>query len=183
MRLVSNMGAIVVCMVVVGLPATGRTGPASRPDPVAQTAVQNYGSEGAELGLDAEYTGVWLQSAEGILAHHQGNVPMPAASLTKVATTLAALRTWGPTYQFVTLVDATGPIQDGVLRGALIGQGGGDPFFVTEDALALRQSLQELGLKRVTGKLIISGNFFMNFATDPALSGKLLNQVFSTPLK
>jgi D-alanyl-D-alanine carboxypeptidase/D-alanyl-D-alanine-endopeptidase (penicillin-binding protein 4) len=108
---------------------------------------------------------------------------MPAASLTKVATTLAALRTWGPAYQFVTLVDATGPIQDGVLRGDLIVQGGGDPFFVTEDALALRQSLQELGLKRVTGKLIISGNFFMNFTTNPALSGQLLKHVFSPPLK
>ena len=135
------------------------------------------------MGLDAEYHGVWLQSAEGILAHHQGTVPMPAASLTKVATTLAALRTWGPTYQFITLIDATGPIQDGVLRGDLLVQGGGDPFFVTEDALALRQSLQELGLKRVTGKLIISGNFFMNFTTNPALSGKLLKQVFSPPLK
>ena len=183
MRLVSSTDAIVVWMVLVGLPATGRTGPAIRFDPVAQTAVQRYVNEVADLGLDAEYHGVWLQSEEGILAHHQGTVPMPAASLTKVATTLAALRTWGPTYQFVTLVDATGPIQDGVLRGDLIVQGGGDPFFVTEDALALRQSLQELGLKRVTGKLIISGNFFMNFATDPALSGKLLKQVFSPPLK
>jgi len=65
----------------------------------------------------------------------------------------------------------------------LIVQGGGDPFFVTEDALALRQSLQELGLRRVTGKLIISGNFFMNFTTNPAIAGKLLKQVFSPPPK
>src|SRR5499433_764109 len=183
MRLVSSMGAIVVWLVLVGFLAIGRTGPASRLDPVAQTAVQHYVSEVAELGLDEEYHGVWLQSEEGILAHHQGTVPMPAASLTKVATTLAALRAWGPTYQFVTLVDATGPIQDGVLRGDLIVQGGGDPFFVTEDALELRQSLQALGLKRVLGKLIISGNFFMNFTTNPVLSGKLLKQVLSPPPK
>jgi D-alanyl-D-alanine carboxypeptidase/D-alanyl-D-alanine-endopeptidase (penicillin-binding protein 4) len=181
MRLVSRAGVVTVWMILVGLPATGHTGPASRLDPVAQTAVQHYVSEVAELGLDAEYHGVWLQSEAGLLAYHQGTVPMPAASLTKVATTLAALRAWGPAYQFVTLVDTTGPIQDGILRGDLIVQGGGDPFFVTEDALALRQSLQELGLKRVTGKLIISGNFFMNFTTNPALSGKLLKQVLSPP--
>ena len=78
MRLVSSAGAIVVGIVLVGLPLTGRTGPASRLDPVAQTAVQHYVSEVAELGLDEEYHGVWLQSEEGILAHHQGTVPMPA---------------------------------------------------------------------------------------------------------
>ena len=95
MRLVSSTSAIVAGIVLVGLPLIGRTGPASRLDPVAQTAVQHYVSEVTELGFDAEYHGVWLQSEEGILAHHQGTVPMPAASLTKVATTLAALRTWG----------------------------------------------------------------------------------------
>jgi D-alanyl-D-alanine carboxypeptidase/D-alanyl-D-alanine-endopeptidase (penicillin-binding protein 4) len=79
----------------------------------------------------------------------------------------------------VTLVDATGPVRDGVLYGDLIVQGGADPFFVTEDALALRQSLLALGLKRVTGKLIISGNFFMNFTTNPVVSGKLLKQALS----
>jgi D-alanyl-D-alanine carboxypeptidase/D-alanyl-D-alanine-endopeptidase (penicillin-binding protein 4) len=74
-------------------------------------------------------------------------------------------------------------VQDGVLRGDLIVQGSGDPFFVTEDALALRRSLQQLGLRRVTGKLMISGNFFMNFTTNPALAGKLLKQAFSPPLQ
>src|SRR5207237_9013185 len=83
----------------------------------------------------------------------------------------------------VTLVDATGPMQDGFLRGDLVVQGGGDPFFVTEDALALRQSLQELGLKRVTGKLIVSGKFYMNLTTNPTLAGKLLKQVRAPPLQ
>src|SRR5262249_40600881 len=183
MRLVSSVGAIVLWVVLVGLPLTGRAGPSSWPDPVAQIAVQQYVSEVAELGDDADRHGVWLQSEDGMLAHHQGTVPLPVASLTKVATTLAALRAWGPMHQFVTLVDATGPIQDGVLRGDLIVQGSGDPFFVTEDAMALRQSLWELGLKRVTGKLVISGNFFMNFTTNPPLSGKLLKQVLSPPPK
>ena len=68
------------------------------------------------MGDDEDHHAVWLQSEDGMLAHHQGTVPLPVASLTKVATTLAALQTWGPMHQFVTLVDATGPIQDGVLR-------------------------------------------------------------------
>lgn len=181
MQLVARVGVIVLWTVLVGVPSTGRAALSGRPDPVAQTAVQQYVNEVAEIGEDEHRHGVWLQSEARVLAHHQGTVPLPAASLTKIATTLAALRAWGPTHQFVTLVEATGPIQDGVLRGDLVVQGGGDPFFVTEDAVVLRQSLQELGLKRVTGKLVISGNFFMNFTTNPTLSGKALKHVLSPP--
>ena len=181
MQLVLSVSGIVLGVVLVGGLSTGYVAPASQPDPVAQTVVQQYVSEVADLGDDEGHHGVWLQSEDGVLAHHQGAVPLPAASLTKVATTLAALQAWGPTHEFVTLVDATGPIQDGVLRGDLVVQGGSDPFFVTEDALILRQSLHALGLKRVLGKLIISGNFFMNFTTDPALSGQLLKHVLSPP--
>jgi len=181
MQLVASVGVMVLWIVLVGVPSTGRAALANRPDPVAQTAVQQYVSGVVEMGDEADHHGVWLQSESRVLAHHQGTVPLPAASLTKIATTLAALRAWGPTHQFVTLVETTGPIQNGVLHGDLVVQGGGDPFFVTEDALVLRQSLRELGLRRVTGKLIISGNFFMNFTANPAFSGKALKQVLSPP--
>jgi D-alanyl-D-alanine carboxypeptidase/D-alanyl-D-alanine-endopeptidase (penicillin-binding protein 4) len=76
----------------------------------------------------------------------------------------------------MTLISATGPVRDGVLAGDLVIQGGGDPFFVTEDALELRQDLEALGVKRVTGKLIITGDFYMNFRSNAELAGKLLKQ-------
>jgi D-alanyl-D-alanine carboxypeptidase/D-alanyl-D-alanine-endopeptidase (penicillin-binding protein 4) len=180
MRLVPHLRVGVVGLLLLWFPMTGRTALANRPDPAAQTAVQQYVQEVVGLGRAPDHHGVWLQSdTGGVLAHHQGTVPLPAASLTKVATTLAALQAWGPTYRFVTLVDATGPLQDGVLQGDLVIQGGGDPFFLTEDALALRKALQELGLKKVAGKLIISGNFFMNFSTNAVQSGKFLKEVLS----
>lgn len=178
MRLVASVG-VLVGMVLAGLPGPGYAVLAAWADAVAQSAVQHYLSEVVELGQAPALHGVWLQSEQGVLAHHQGTVPLPVASLTKVATTLAALRAWGPTHQFVTRVEATGPIQDGVLRGDLVVQGGGDPFFGLTEAVALRQSLQQLGLRRVTGKLLISGPFFMNFTTNPLAAGKLLKQVLS----
>ena len=105
MQLAASASVIVLWIMLVGVPSTGRVALASRPDPVAQTAVQQYVNGVAEMGDDEDHHGVWLQSEHGILAHHQGTVPLPAASLTKIATTLAALRAWGPTHQFVTLVD------------------------------------------------------------------------------
>jgi D-alanyl-D-alanine carboxypeptidase/D-alanyl-D-alanine-endopeptidase (penicillin-binding protein 4) len=73
-------------------------------------------------------------------------------------------------------VYTTGPVRQGVLRGDLIVQGGGDPFFISEDAIELRQALRQLGVKQVTGKLVIAGDFYMNFTTSPLLAGKLLKQ-------
>jgi D-alanyl-D-alanine carboxypeptidase/D-alanyl-D-alanine-endopeptidase (penicillin-binding protein 4) len=55
-------------------------------------------------------------------------------------------------------------------------QGGGDPFFVLEDATEVHRALQQLGVKRVAGKLAIVGDFYMNFTTNPLVAGKLLRQ-------
>lgn len=97
------------------------------PDPLAEGTMRQFlQAWGPKGGTAAQ--GVWIQSGLSILANYQGNVPLPAASLTKIATTLASLEKWGPDYQFETLVSATGPVKDGVLQGDLVISGGGDPF-------------------------------------------------------
>ena len=85
-----------------------------------------------------ENQGVWIQSGPMLMANHQGTTPLPAASLTKIATSLVALKTWGPDYQFDTLVSVTGPVVNGVLQGDLVITGGGDPMFVWQEGIALR---------------------------------------------
>jgi D-alanyl-D-alanine carboxypeptidase/D-alanyl-D-alanine-endopeptidase (penicillin-binding protein 4) len=146
------------------------------PDPAAEGIMRQYLKAWGAKGAAQPNQGVWIQSGLSILADHQGNVPLPAASLTKIATTLAALEKWGPSHQFETLVSATGPIKDGVLQGDLVITGSGDPFFVWEEAIALGNSLNQLGIRRVTGNLLITGDFYMNFQDNPAISGQLLQQ-------
>ncbi len=146
------------------------------PNPAAQIAVHQYlkGLEASELVTANQ--GVWIQSGPVLLANNQGKVPLSAASLTKIATSLAALKTWGPNHHFETLISATGPINNGVLQGDLVIQGSGDPFFVWEEAIALSQSLNQLGIKRVTGNLVLTGNFAMNYQSNPTQAGELLKQ-------
>jgi D-alanyl-D-alanine carboxypeptidase/D-alanyl-D-alanine-endopeptidase (penicillin-binding protein 4) len=150
------------------------------PNPAGPTTVQEYLKALITSKLVAQNLltsqGIWMQSGPMLMANHQGTTPLPAASLTKVATSLAAFKTWGPDYQFETVVSATGPIVNGVLQGDLVITGGGDPMFVWEEAIALGNSLNKIGIKQVKGNLVIAGSFAMNFQRHPLLAGQLLKQ-------
>ncbi len=146
----------------------------SEPETAASATVQQYLQELAAKGLLKDAQGIWLQSGPVLLANNQGHVPLPAASLTKIATSWASLKTWGPAHQFQTEFSATGPIKDGVVQGDLVIAGGGDPLFVWEEAIAAGNALNQMGIKRVTGSLVIAGNFSMNFESDAVRSGELL---------
>lgn len=152
----------------------------SNPDLTAITTVEEFLDLWKSRGWDSEQQGIWLQSGPSLLADNQGRTPLPAASLTKVATTLAALKTWEPNHQFETVIGATGPIVNGVLQGDLVVTGGDDPFFVWEEAIALGNALHKLGILRVEGNLILVGNFAMNYETDPATVGQWFKQTLDS---
>ncbi len=148
-------------------------------DPEAEAIVQRYLKTLSELGLSPQDQGVWLQSGLFHLANNQGQTPLSAASLTKIATSLAALESWGPNHQFGTQLLTNGTVQNGVLQGDLIVQGGGDPMFVWEEAIGLGNALNQLGIRQVTGDLVIAGNFVMNFDESPAKAGVWLKQALN----
>ncbi|MBE9230092.1 D-alanyl-D-alanine carboxypeptidase [Phormidium sp. LEGE 05292] len=149
------------------------------PEPQTASIVEQYLKELGKQSPIAQQ-GIWMQSGPVVLANNQGSIPLPAASLTKIATSLAALSTWDHSYQFETLISATGPIQNGVLQGDLVVSGNGDPLFVWEDGIALANSLNRLGINRVTGKLVIRGRFEMNGNRNPSPSGQMLMQCFNS---
>ncbi|MGL5064022.1 MAG: D-alanyl-D-alanine carboxypeptidase, partial [Microcoleus sp.] len=149
---------------------------ASTPETAANTKIQTYLNELAAQGYAKENQGIWMQSGNTLLANHQGTIPLPAASITKVATSLVALQQYGPEHLFVTSIGTNGKIENGVLKGDLIIQGSEDPLFVWEESIALGNALNQKGIKRVTGNLIIVDKFYMNFELDPLKSGELLKQ-------
>jgi serine-type D-Ala-D-Ala carboxypeptidase/endopeptidase (penicillin-binding protein 4) len=155
---------------------------AVNPDVAYNAIVQQYINSLGSQGYNGSNQGVWLQTDTTYLAGHQGTTPLPAASLTKVATTLAALQTWGPQHKFITVIGTTGTVQNGVLQGDLIVQGSADPFFVWENAILLGNQLNQLGIRQVTGNLVVVGRFYMNFEDDPRTSGNLLKQGLNAQL-
>ncbi|MEA5508625.1 D-alanyl-D-alanine carboxypeptidase [Crocosphaera sp. UHCC 0190] len=149
-------------------------------DPLVESIVADYLKELASLGFSPGQQGIWIQSDWAYLGDHQAKMPLSAASLTKIATSLAALETWGTKHRFETKIYSKGTLSNGVLNGDLIIQGSGDPLFVWEEAIALGNKLNQLGIREVTGNLIIVDNFYMNFKDDPQISGELLQLGFNS---
>jgi serine-type D-Ala-D-Ala carboxypeptidase/endopeptidase (penicillin-binding protein 4) len=133
-------------------------------------------------GSPSKVNGVWMQTDTQFLAEHQGSGPLPAASLTKVATSLAALKLLGVNHRFLTSIGLAGTVKKGVLQGDLVIQGGKDPFFVWEDAIALGNTLNQMGIRQVQGNLVLAGPFSMNFESEPGKSGDLLRQGLNAAL-
>lgn len=146
------------------------------PDPEVMTMINNYLDQLEGQGFPRSQQGIWFQTSEKLLANYQGTIPLSAASITKMATTLAALKTFNPDHQFITKFSTNGRIENGVLMGDLIVEGNQDPLFVWEEAIAVGNRLNEMGIKQVTGNLIIIGQFYMNFEANPQTAGNVLKQ-------
>ncbi len=149
---------------------------ANNPETTTNTKIKEYLNSLTSQGFAKENQGIWIQSGNTLLANHQGTIPLPAASITKVATSLVALQKFGPEHQFITFIGTNGGIKNGVLTGDLIIQGSEDPLFVWEEAIAIGNALNKKGIKRVTGNLIIANKFYMNFELNPLKSGELLKE-------
>jgi D-alanyl-D-alanine carboxypeptidase/D-alanyl-D-alanine-endopeptidase (penicillin-binding protein 4) len=147
-------------------------------DPAVEQFVKQYLKDLTAKGFAAGEQRIWIRSQWAELANFQGNIPASAASLTKIATSLAALDKWGTNHQFETQIYASdnAKIENGVLQGNLIVRGDGDPLFVWEEAIAVGNALNRLGIRQVKGNLLISGNFYLNYKTDAKIVGELLKQ-------
>lgn len=112
--------------------------------------------------------GVYVESADGtVLLAQSASRPVHPASVSKIPTTLALLRKFGPDYRFTTTVAAHGRILDGTLAGDLLVSGDGDPSLVDEDAALIAQRLNELGIHRIAGALRPEGTWTFDWQSDP----------------
>jgi serine-type D-Ala-D-Ala carboxypeptidase/endopeptidase (penicillin-binding protein 4) len=89
-----------------------------------------------------------------VVEERQADRPFIPASVAKLPTVAAALKVLGPDHRFTTRLHAIGPIQNGVLRGDLILEGGGDPSLSSEGLTQLVAGLQASAITRVTGRFV-----------------------------
>ncbi|MDN7133847.1 D-alanyl-D-alanine carboxypeptidase/D-alanyl-D-alanine-endopeptidase [Halomonas sp. MC140] len=81
---------------------------------------------------------------------------MSPASVTKTYLAAAALNRFGPQHRFTSQLVSSGRVDNGVLRGDLVFEGGGDPGLTTENLWRLVQRLHLAGVRDVDGALVVS---------------------------
>jgi serine-type D-Ala-D-Ala carboxypeptidase/endopeptidase (penicillin-binding protein 4) len=148
-------------------------------DPGRDKVIAQYLTSLENQGFSRQNQSLWLQTTDQLLTNHQGQQLRTPASLTKVATTLAALQTWGATHRFTTEILAEGTIENNILQGNLILKTEGDPLFVDTEVIAIATKLNQLGLQGVSGDLVIQGPLVINFNQDAQQAGERLKQLFN----
>jgi D-alanyl-D-alanine carboxypeptidase/D-alanyl-D-alanine-endopeptidase (penicillin-binding protein 4) len=144
------------------------------PERVNTASETSYLRELSKRGFNLDRQGLLIESLDGsvVLADHLSDTAFNPASVIKLATSFAALHTFGADYQF-----ETGFYTDGVLnkktrtlKGNLILHSTGNPMLQTADVTRLVQQLIKTGVARVNGDLVITGPFAFGryYKTDTA---------------
>jgi D-alanyl-D-alanine carboxypeptidase/D-alanyl-D-alanine-endopeptidase (penicillin-binding protein 4) len=147
--------------------------PASSPTPIPQATATPADAEPPTVyGTQ----GVLIETLDGrVIASQAADEPFNPASAVKLATALVALRTFGANHRFSTGFWTDGALdkETGQLNGNLY-VNGRDPSFHHEHAIMVARQLNNLGIRSVTGNLVVSPGFTMNFSWSARGSGDSL---------
>lgn len=127
-------------------------------------------------GIPERNVAVYVQpvAENAAILSHNADKSMNPASVMKLVTTNAALDLLSPTYRWKTEVYKNGNVVNGTLKGDLIIKGYGDPSFKSQDFWRLLMNLQQLGIKKITGDLIIDKDYFdKDVATQEAFDTEI----------
>ena len=99
-------------------------------------------------------------NADAPILTQNASTPRNPASVMKLLTSLMALDTLGPNYQWRTEAYIQGSLKQDVLHGDLILKGYGDPTFTPERFWQLLYGLRERGIGVIQGDLILDDSYF-----------------------
>jgi D-alanyl-D-alanine carboxypeptidase len=153
---------------------TSNATPQPTPSPTKNEPAPVYGLQG-----------VLIETLDGRTVSSQSvDQPLNPASAIKLATALVALKTFGPQHRFTSGFWTNGSFDkaSGQIQGNLYVTGR-DPSFHYEHAVMIARELNNMGIRSVTGNLVISPGFTMNFNSSPQRSGELLYDTLDSTLR
>jgi len=152
------------------------------PQPLVSQALVNYEGLLTRTGESLDGQGVLVETldAKQIIASHNIDHTFNPASVTKIATSLAALVKFGPNYHLKTTLYADGDVDRSArtINGNLVLDTDGDPMFFVNNAQELAQNLVRAGINKVSGDLVIKGPFSINRNSSPQASADKMMAAF-----
>jgi D-alanyl-D-alanine carboxypeptidase/D-alanyl-D-alanine-endopeptidase (penicillin-binding protein 4) len=116
---------------------------------------------------------VWVDGLGEVAAANPDTALVPASNQ-KLLTAIGALRLLDPQERLHTDLIATGPIEDGVLRGDLVLVGGGDATLTRlgpHSLEALGHAVTDAGVHAIEGRLLVDSSRYDDERTRPAWPG------------
>jgi D-alanyl-D-alanine carboxypeptidase/D-alanyl-D-alanine-endopeptidase (penicillin-binding protein 4) len=171
---------ILIALVLLTAPVTISAQPVFTPAPVpspptsAEQTPTVYGLQG-----------VLIETVDGkSVSEQDANELFNPASAVKLGTALVALQTLGPNHRFTTAFWTNGFFNKatGEINGNLYVTGR-DPSFHYEHAVMVARQLNSLGVRSVTGDLVVAPGFTMNFSGSARASGELLYDTLDATLR
>jgi D-alanyl-D-alanine carboxypeptidase/D-alanyl-D-alanine-endopeptidase (penicillin-binding protein 4) len=129
----------------------------------------------AEMAIPG-YSGILVETLDGkVVSESSSNAAFNPASNVKIATAYAVLKTFGPEFRFATDIWTDGTLDKttGTLYGNLY-VSGRDPMFNPEHAVVLSYELNRLGIRTVSGDMVVTDNFALGYSASAARSGQSL---------
>lgn len=102
---------------------------------------------------------VYDLTADSALYTYNHRQTMRPASTMKLVTAIATIERLGGSYQYRTTLYYTGRIADHTLTGDIYCVGGMDPRFNTDDLMAFVESVRQLGVDTVRGRIVADRSF------------------------
>lgn len=101
-----------------------------------------------------------------VLFEMNADTLLSPASATKVLTSAVALSYFGPAFSFKTPIYYTGKIEKNKILGDIFIKGNGDPFLVSEIIWQAVTDLKHLGIREITGSLVLDQTLFDSEVRD-----------------
>jgi len=132
--------------------------PKARPTEAAKRTATGAESLVDAANLGGRVTFSVMDVKSGLILEGRGaHDGQPPASVTKAITAIYALKTLGGDFRFSTRLLATGPVENGILKGDLILTGGGDPTLDTDALAAMAAEMKRKGVREVRGVFRVWG--------------------------
>lgn len=180
-----NLALSCAAILFTGMPASTASAQTSSTQQLPSSIQQPASPGVTDANPVYGFQGVLVETADGKVVSAQAvDQTFNPASAVKLGTALVALQNFGPKHRFTTGFWTDGYLNKatGELQGNLYVTGR-DPSFHNEHAVMVARQLNTLGIRRITGNLVIAPGFTMNFGASARRSGETLYDTLDSTLR